>query len=71
MSEVTERTPARARKPQAKLPPVTDMFLKCPRCRHAQHVYVYNLDDKPWIKCDHCDTLLASGAWSVIYLGNL
>ena len=49
---------------------VIDMFLKCPQCQHSQHTYVYQLDDKKWIKCQACDELSPSGAWAVITVGN-
>ena len=49
---------------------VIDMLLKCPQCQHPQHVYIYNLDNKPWIKCNACDELSPSGAWGVIVVGN-
>ena len=61
---------ARTTKAREKNPPFIDMFLRCPRCQHAQHIYVYNLDDKPWLKCNACDELSPSGAWGVITVGN-
>ena len=65
-----EASKARARKVTKELPPTIDMFLKCPKCQHPQNTYVYNLNDKPWIKCDACDTLSPSGAWGVIAIGS-
>ncbi|MBA7567061.1 hypothetical protein ES708_08761 [subsurface metagenome] len=46
--------------------PVLDFLLRCPKCQHGQHVYVYEVTDKPWVKCDHCAELIPTDAWAVI-----
>lgn len=54
------------KKPQRKY---IDLMVKCPRCGNKQHEYVYSLDEKKWFKCNDCQQLSASGAWTVLYFG--
>ena len=70
MDEVKETPQGRTRQHRGILQSIIDMLLKCPRCQHSQHTYVYQLDDKKWIKCQACDELIPSGAWGVIAVGN-
>lgn len=46
--------------------PILDFLLKCPRCGQAQHEYMYQVSDKPWIKCEHCQQLSPIDSCSVI-----
>lgn len=71
MPAADQKSRTRTRQPGKVLPPTIDMFLKCPRCHHPQHEYVYTLSDKPWIKCGECGELSPSGAWKVIVIGNI
>lgn len=50
-------------KPQRKF---IDLMIKCPRCGHVQHEFVYSLFEKRWFKCLVCGTMSASGAWIVL-----
>ena len=70
MTEVKQEGQARTRQATKQSKPVIDMLLKCPRCKHPQHEYVYSLYDKPWIKCDGCQQLSPSGSWNVIAVGS-
>jgi ribosomal protein S27E len=70
MPAAKQESRTRTRKPGNPLSPATDMLLKCPCCQHPQHIYVYNLNDKLWIKCQACGELSPSGAWTVIAMGN-
>lgn len=43
-----------------------DLLVRCPRCAHVQHEYVYSLFGKPYFKCEGCAVMTPSGAWSVL-----
>lgn len=45
-----------------------DLLVKCPRCTHVQHEYVYSLFDKPYFKCEGCGVMTPSGVWGVLYM---
>jgi len=62
------RAAATDRKAGGKDRPAIDLLLRCPRCRHEQHEYVYSLTDKPWVKCNDCQQLSPSGAWTIVTL---
>jgi len=66
MTDVIKEPWARTRKARGKDRPIIDFLVRCPKCQHGQHVYVYEVTDKPWIKCDYCGELLPRDAWSVI-----
>jgi len=64
------RATAIDRKARGKSGPVIDLLLRCLRCQHEQHEYVYFLTDKPWIKCNECQQLSPSGAWTIVTLSS-
>ena len=66
----SNQTTGRRRRTKGERKPVIDMFLKCPYCQHPQHNYVYDLNDKPWLKCQACGELSPSGVWSIIGIGS-
>lgn len=67
---VPPRPAAIDKKAKGKGGPVIDLLLRCPRCRHEQHEYVYSSADKPWVKCDDCQQLSPSGAWTIVTLSS-
>lgn len=67
---VEQGSRTKTRQPRAGPRPVIDLFVRCPKCRHAQHEYGYSLSDRPWFKCEDCNQVIPSGAWYVITIGN-
>ena len=63
---MAEKTKAPTRSARKVPRPIIDLLVRCPKCRHRQHEYVYSLADKPWFQCEECRALSASGAWTVI-----
>ena len=56
----------KARDYKGKRRHVIDLFLRCPKCQHSQHEYVYNIGERPWIRCGGCGELVPEGAWGII-----
>ena len=68
--QTIENTRARTRKPVGKYKLVLEALLVCPKCYQNQWVYMYTIEDKPWIKCDHCGELIPRDAWGCLAYGN-
>ena len=70
MAEQTVRSRTRQSRIPNTPPRTITQLLRCPKCNHAQFEYTYKLTDKPWLKCEGCQELSASGAWLIIAVHN-
>lgn len=70
MSEVVKKRKSRTSKLPAKTRQVIQLSLRCPACREFQLEHVYQLTDKPWLKCRHCGEASPSLAWRVVFVSS-